>query len=75
MSNPSAWELVADEVLAVMLANHAGYERARYEHSAMIDHFPPGPYRDTVRALDALRMTGKPVHVTTLHTDASRWNG
>lgn len=68
--NPTPWQMAADEVLAVMLDSQEGFERARYELSVQIAHFPPGPYRETVRALDAVRMTGGTPHITTLHTDS-----
>ena len=69
-TQPTPWQLVADEVLAVMVHDLPGYELARYEHGVMIDHFPPGHYRNAVRAIDALCMAGKPAHITTVHTDS-----
>lgn len=65
-TNPTPWQLAADEVLAACWMDTALWQYARFEQQVSLWHFPPGPHRLAFTALDALRITEQPVHLTSL---------
>lgn len=62
-TQPTPWQLSADEVLAVLLRDGELYDRARYDWVVKVDHFPPGPHRDLFGAVAQLRDAGEEVHI------------
>ena len=70
MSTTTAWQLVADEVIAAIIQDRKTYELVRYELMVNQHHFPPGPWRDAFHAIDALYLTDRPIHITTVHNES-----
>ena len=70
MSTPTPWQLVADEVIAAIIQDKKTYELVRYELMVNRHHFPPGPWRDAFHAIDALYLTDRPIHITTVHNES-----
>lgn len=60
----TAWQMAADDVIAVCLNQNDHYERARFVMSLRELDFPPGNWRGVYRAICTLKDTGKPLHDT-----------
>lgn len=65
-TQPTPWQLSADEVLAVVMRDAAEYRRARFELALMVADFPPGPWQDVFRAVDSLYFEEQPIHITAI---------
>ena len=63
----SPWQVRADQVLAVLLKDEGAWMRARFEYGLQQWNFPAGIWRDTFKAIDALRIAHEPVHLTAVH--------
>ena len=64
MKTPSAWELAADDVIAVGLVMPGELDRARFEAGLRADHMPTPAHRAALQALYELRDENKPAHDT-----------
>jgi hypothetical protein len=69
-TKPTNWQLRADEVLAVLLREQDAHHTACFEYGVIALDFPPGPHRQTFKAIHALRMAKEPVHLTALQEKA-----
>ena len=64
MKTPSAWELAADDVIAVGLVMPGELDRVRFEAGLRADHMPTPAHRAALQALYELRDENKPAHDT-----------
>lgn len=63
---PSAYDLAADDLLAVIVANEQEYNRVRFEYGVLPRMMPEGAYQKVMQAVYALRETKQPVTDTAI---------
>lgn len=66
MSDPTPWQLAADELLAAVMADRNAWQVLRFELGLMAAHFPPGRHRQAFLAIDQLHLTEQPTHLTAI---------
>jgi len=71
VGTPTPWQLAADEMLAAMLTERRWWEWAVFECGLLAMHFPPGKHRQAFLAINLLRLSEQPTHLTAVVDQAN----